>query len=399
MQKQWRMLIVTSLAVVCCLTSWFAATAVLNNFSVAIGISLQQGSWLTSAVQLGFVTGALGSSFLALTDTVPLKRILTYASVLAALSTALLLTEPVFELALALRFITGIALAGVYPTSLKLIATWFERGRGFAMGAMVGALTLGSAMPHFVRTIGDGASWKIVIAIASLASLLAAVIFAKFVHEGKFAFPRGKFEPGQILSVVRNKPVMLANLGYFGHMWELYAMWGWILAYTTAAQSSGADISNASLLAFLIVAAGAPGCLLGGYLSDRIGRCLTTILMMCASGACAFAIGFVFNGPLAVFVAIALIWGFTIVADSAQFSTAVSELSAPDFVGSSLAFQMAVGFAITVLTIWLVPVIADWTGSWRWTFLILLPGPVVGVYAMFRLRADPASVKLAGGLR
>ena len=396
---KWKILTFISVALVCSMTSWFAATAVLGEFSNAIGITLQQGAWLTNAVQIGFVFGALGSAFLSLTDVVSVTRILSAASLLAGISTALLLLEPTLSVALVLRFISGIALAGVYPTVTKLTATWFVQSRGMAIGIMVGALTLGSAMPYFVRTLGNAASWQLVITVAALACVVASAIFGLCLREGPHAFPRGKFNPAQIGKILKDKPVMLANVGYFGHMWELYAMWGWILAYASAASAGGSVTIDAAMLAFLVVAAGAPGCLVGGYLSDRFGRCRTTITMMTISGSCAVLIGFVFNGPTSLFVIIALVWGFTAVADSAQFSTAVSELSQGDFVGSSLAFQMAVGFAITVLAIFLVSVIVDVFGSWRWSFLILLPGPVIGVIAMIKLRAHPDSIKLAGGLR
>ncbi len=393
------MLTIASIAVICALTSWFAATAVLDGLADAIGITVQQGAWLTNAVQLGFVAGALTASVISLTDSVSLVRVLTVSSLLAALSTAVLLMEPPLSVALAARFTTGIALAGVYPSAMKMIASWFIRGRGLALGIMVGAITLGSAMPHFFRALGSGTSWQLVISLSSIACLFAAVVFATLIQEGPHTPARGKFNPKQLGKVLRDKPVMLANLGYFGHMWELYAMWGWILAYASAAHAAGQSLTNPSILAFLVVAAGAPGCLLGGYLSDRIGRCLTTSLMMAVSGACALLIGLLFNGPTGLFVMVALLWGFTVVADSAQFSAAVSELSPGDFVGSSLAFQMAVGFAITVFTIWLVPVVANQAGSWRWAFLILVPGPIVGIIAMMKLRALPASAKLAGGRR
>ena len=398
-KDKWRMLFITSMAMIGALTSWLAATAVLENLADTIGITLQQAAWLTNAVQLGFVAGALSSSFVSLTDTVSLSRTLTLSSLLAALSTAALLIEPSLTVALAARFVTGVALAGVYPTAMKLIATWFIRGRGLALGIMVGAITLGSAMPYFFRAIGGGTSWQMVISVSVLACLMASVVFATLIKEGPHGFAPSKFDPRQLSQVLRNKPVMLANLGYFGHMWELYAMWGWILAYASAAHAAGQSLINASLLAFMVVAVGAIGCLVGGFLSDRIGRCLTTSLMMTISGICALLIGLLFNGPTTLFVLVALIWGFTVVADSAQFSTAVSELSPNDFVGSSLAFQMAVGFAITMFTIWLVPVIAGIAGSWRWTFLILVPGPLVGIIAMMKLRTLPEAAKLAGGRR
>ncbi len=395
----WRMLAIAGVAVVLSMTTWFSATAVAPGLSRDWGLSLEQAGWLTSAVQLGFVVGALSSSLLALSDTIPLTRLMAAAALVAALANAALLLEPGFTASLAARFLTGAALASVYPPAMKFIATWFRRGRGIAMGAMVGALTFGSALPHLIRAIGQSLPWQGVVLSTSLLCLLSALLFQVLLREGPYPFARAKVDPRQIGLILRNRPVMLANLGYFGHMWELYAMWGWFLAYASAAVSQGGISLNASVLAFAVVAMGAPGCLLGGVLSDRIGRCHTTALMMAISGACALSIGLFFDGPVGLFAVIALVWGLTVVADSAQFSAAVSELSDQDYVGSSLAFQMGIGFAITIATIWLTPVVADWLGSWRWSFLILAPGPIVGIVAMLLLRADPASVKIAGGLR
>ena len=396
--RRWRVLAVTAVALVLSMTSWFSATAVINDLARDWNLDTATAGWLTNAVQLGFVMGAIGSSLLAISDIVPLPRLMAGSAVLAAVSSAVLLVEPGFAGALLARFVTGAALAGIYPPAMKFIATWFKTGRGVAMGAMVGALTLGSAGPHLVRAVGQILPWESVIAVTAAGCLLSAVIFL-FLREGPHGFARARVDPRQVAAIIRNRPVMLANFGYFGHMWELYALWGWILAYALAASESGGFSGNASLLAFAVVAMGAPGCLLGGFLSDMIGRCYTTALMMAISGACALAIGFLFDGPAFLFLIVALIWGLTVVADSAQFSAAVSELSDANYVGSSLAFQMGVGFAITIITIWLVPVLAEMTGSWRWTFLILVPGPLLGVISMLALRRLPEASKIANGLK
>ncbi|KMW57007.1 hypothetical protein AIOL_001965 [Candidatus Rhodobacter oscarellae] len=394
---RWRALVLTGLAVVLALTTWFSATAVAPELVAAWGLSAQQAGWLTNAVQLGFVVGALVSSLLAIADVVPLTRLMAGAALLAAIANAVLLFEPGGGAAIAARCLTGVALAAIYPPSLKFIATWFQKGRGFAMGAMVGALTLGSALPHLVRAAGAGVDWRLVVAVASLACLVAALIFAFALVEGPHGFARAKVDPRQVGAILRNRPVMLANLGYFGHMWELYAMWGWFLAYASAATAHGEWGWNASVLVFAVIAMGAPGCVLAGLLADRIGRCYTTALAMAVSGMCALLIGVFIGAPWA-FLVIALLWGLTVVADSAQFSAAVTELADQSFVGSALAFQMGVGFAITIFTIWLVPQIAETVG-WRWTFLVLVPGPILGAWAMLRLRARPEAVRIAGGLR
>ncbi|MGE4128780.1 MAG: nitrate/nitrite transporter [Hyphomicrobiaceae bacterium] len=381
------------------LTTWFSATAIMPELIVALGLTPAEASWLTNAVQAGFVVGALTSSVLALADIWRLTALMTVACLAAAVLNALLLVAPSAWIAIALRFATGASLALIYPPAMKFIATWFRTGRGLAMGVMVGALTLGSAMPHLVRGLGQGLDWRIVIMTSSVGALIAAGIFTFAVREGPFAFARATVDLGQIGAVLRDRPVMLANFGYFGHMWELYAMWGWFLVYCTAAQTEGLEFANASLLSFAVIAMGMPGCIFCGWLADRIGRCLATSLMMLLSASAALAIGFAFDGPFWLFAMIALVWGFTIVADSAQFSAAVSELADQRLVGSSLALQMGIGFALTIFVIWLTPIVADILGGWRWTFLLLVPGPIVGIAAMLALRRDPRSVKLADGRR
>ena len=396
---RWTALATLGLGVIMSLTTWFSATAILPELTASLSLSPALAPWLTNAVQLGFVVGALASAALSIADVWPMTRIMAVAAVLAALANAVLLLEPSAVTAIAARFMTGAALAGVYPPALKFIATWFVRGRGLAMGAMVGSLTLGSAMPHLFRAFGDGVDWQSVIVVSSLCSAAAAAVFLLLLREGPHKFARTRIDPRQLKQIVGSRPVMLANVGYFGHMWELYAMWGWILAYVTAAQTQGLNLFNVSVLAFAIIAMGAPGCVMAGWLADRIGRCRTTALMMIVSGGSALLIGVVFNGPTWIFVAVALVWGLTVVADSAQFSAAVSELVEQTLVGTALAFQIGVGFGITIFVIWIMPTFVDLLGGWQWAFAILAVGPLVGSLSMMILRADPRSAVMAGGLR
>ena len=399
--SRWVFLALACVAVVMSLTTWFSATAVVPELTRHWQLSPQTVAWLTNGVQAGFVTGALLSSYFALSDRWPLPRMMALSAVAAAAANAILLADPPAALAVAARCATGFALAGVYPPAMKLMATWFRTGRGLALGLLIGALTLGSALPHLVRASGAGIDWRVVVIVSSFASLGAATIFALALREGPYPFARTKVDPGQLGAILRNRPLMLANAGYFGHMWELYAMWGWFLAYARAANETTAPplVDNPSALTFWVLAAGVPGCVVAGALSDRLGRCLTTAGAMLISGSGAVAIGFAYTGPSWLFVGIALVWGLTIVADSAQFSASITELADSHLVGSALAFQMGVGFAITIVAIWLVPLIADTLGGWRWAFLILAPGPLLGAWAMLGLRRRPESVQMAGGHR
>ncbi len=396
---KWQALGITGFAVILAMTTWFSATAVTPELIAAWSLTPGAAGWLTNAVQVGFVLGALGSSLLALSDRMSLTKLMCGAAILAAIFNATLLLEPGILVAVALRALTGAALAAVYPPSMKFIATYFRKGRGFAMGAMVGALTLGSAMPHLVRAVGVGLDWQITIAATSVLSLSSALIFAFALREGPYPFARTTVDLGEFGAILKNKPVMLANCGYFGHMWELYAMWGWFLAYATAALTEGGWSLNASILTFAVIALGAPGSLIAGWMADRIGRCNTTALMLVASGSSAVLIGMFFEAHPALFLIVAALWGLTIVSDSAQFSAAVSELADQTYVGSTLAFQMSVGFTISVVSVWLVPQIVELTGSWRWSFLILVPGPVFGAISMLRLKTLPEAESLAGGKR
>ncbi|WP_108661676.1 MFS transporter [Acuticoccus kandeliae] len=399
-QGRWRALSVLCVSVVLAMTTWFSATAVTPELGAAFDLSPAALSWLTNGVQLGFVAGAILSSLVNLPDIVRLNRLMAGAALVATLANASLLVADGPAGLIAARFVTGAALAAVYPPAMKLVSTWFVSGRGFALGAIIAAITFGSALPHLVRAMTGAVDWHLVVVATSLATLAASAIFLLFAREGPFPFGKAVFDPRQIGAVFRDRPLRLAIFGYLGHMWELYGAWAWLLLYTRhALETQGTpSASGASLITFASIAAGAVGCLLGGVLSDRIGRTLTTAGMMIVSGICAAGIGLVFGGPLWLFVAVALVWGVSIVGDSAQFSTAVTELADQRYVGTALSVQVGLGFALTVFTIWLLPHIAEAVG-WRWVFLVLAIGPAFGAASMLRLRRIPESVRLAGGLR
>jgi MFS family permease len=379
-------------ALVLAMTTWFSATAVIPQLREEWSLGDNEAAWLTIAVQLGFVVGALLSAALTIPDVVSPRLVLLVGALGAATANLLLVTASGPETAIPLRAATGFFLAGVYPPALKLMATWFRSGRGTALGILVGALTLGSALPHLVNGLG-GLDWKLVVYATSLLTAAGGLVAWLSVREGPYRFPPAVFDPRQAPLVLRNRGVRLASLGYFGHMWELYAMWAWFLVFFSAEVSGS---RAAAFATFAVIGAGSVGCWVGGLLGDSWGRTSTTAAAMTISGLCSVLIGLVAGAPSAVVLALGLIWGFTVVADSAQFSTMVTELADQAYVGTALTLQLAIGFTLTVATIWLIPVLEDDVG-WRWAFAFLAPGPILGVLAMLRLRASPEAAEIAGG--
>ena len=397
----WFALSIISICLVGAMSTWFSGTVILPELTLRSGLGESEMVWLTNAVQLGFVIGAIVLAFFNLSDSMPLILLIAFSCTLAAIANLLLIWTDTPLSIIAVRLLTGVALSGVYPSVVKLIATWFQKSRGVAMGVIIGALTLGSAAPHFFRAMTPDTDWLIVIWVSSLMTFLAGMILVFFVSEGPFYFARTRFKPSQIIQVLNNKPLALVNIGYLGHMWELYAMWAWILtfAHFLLNDFDWVPFGAPEYFSFFIVSIGAIGCVIAGYLSDIYGRCYITAALMLVSGSCAFSIGFLVNTSPFLVGLIALLWGLTIIADSGQFSAAVTELSEPNLVGTALTVQMAIGFGITMITIWLVPVFAQLFGGFQWMFLLLAPGPFIGAIAMLLLRRHPQSEKLALGKR
>jgi MFS family permease len=391
-----------SLSQLLALTLWFSATAVLPSLQHAWGLSPTASAWLTAAVQVGFVVGALGSALTNLPDVLPPRRMMALSAFGGAVANLVLATAVTsIGPALGLRFLTGLFLAGVYPPGMKIAAGHVSgRARGLAIGVLVGALTLGSATPHLVAGLMGGAEipYRLVLGISSVLAVIGAVVVALLVRDGPYAPPRAPFDPGQVKRVLRDRPLLLANLGYFGHMWELYAMWTWLAVFLAGAMVPS-DPAAPRLVAFLVIGvAGAVGCVLGGLSADRVGRTTVTIAAMAISGGCCVLSAWAYVGPAWALVVFGLVWGASVVADSAQFSASVTELSEPAYMGTALTLQTSLGFALTLITIWGLPLLAGAIG-WRYAFLALAPGPALGCWAMAALRRRPEAARLAAGRR
>lgn len=370
---------------------WFSATAVVPSLCSQWGIGSTAAVWLTASVQIGFVAGAVTSTVLNLADRITPQYLLTASALCAAACTAALaLFVNSLSGAIPLRFLTGMFLAGVYPVGMKLMASWSEStDRGRAFGILLGALTLGSGLPHLISGLGP-LPWRTVLAAAAALTAAAAAITALFITPGPHLdTPAITPNPRYAIAMFAERGPRLATLGYFGHMWELYALWTWLSTFVLAGRAARGDTATSStgIITFVAIGvAGIAGCLLGGWASDRFGRSPAAVAALVISGACCMASPFFFTAATVVLVIFLLVWGAAAIADSGVFSTSLSETVDTRFVGTALTAQTALGFLLTVVTIELVPAVADSIG-WQYAFLLLAPGPLIGAIAMSALRA------------
>ena len=388
---RWRMLWLLAVAELLGMSLWLAGNAVAPRLRVAWELTDGQVAWLTTAVQLGFVAGTALSAVLNLADIIPARRLFGASAILGAAANAALVVAGNFEAALATRFAVGICLAGVYPPAMKMATTWFRERRGMAVGVVVGALTVGKGTPYLVNAI-PGAGIAPVVLTVSAAAVVAALLVLLFYHDGPYHFPARPFSWRLVATVVHERRWRLSTGGYLGHMAELYSFWTWIPAFVAASIAAQAAASGtapaieptASLLSFGIIAGGGIGCVWGGLTSDRIGRERLVTIAMAVSGACALLVGLTFGRSLWLLAVVALVWGFFVIADSAQFSVLVTESVPPHAVGTALTLQTSLGFLLTTITIQLIPPLVAWVG-WAWAFPVLAIGPALGIWSIQRL--------------
>ncbi len=396
---RWRALALISLAELLGMSVWFSSAASAPAIRAEMGLDAAGAAWLTLAVQFGFAAGTLASALLNLPDIMKVRTLFAASAIgAAAVSAAIALLARSPGEVIALRFLTGLLLACVYPPGMKLMATWFRRGRGMAIGVLVGALTLGKASPYLVNAVGS-ANWRHNELAVAAAALAGGLVILLFVTEGPHAPPVARFDFRQARAVFANRALRLANFGYYGHMWELYAMWAWAPVMIRASLAlTGHPPALAEVASFLVLGAGGLGCVTAGLAADRFGRTLVTSWAMVASGACSLTIGLFFGAHPALLIAVAILWGFTVVADSAQFSACITELGDPRYIGTALTLQTCIGFLLTTVSLRLVPALQGALG-WEYVFILLAPGPALGTLAMLRLRALPEAAVIAQGRR
>lgn len=371
---------------------WFAGNAVLPDLQSRLGLPDSALGHMTSAVQLGFIAGTLVFAFLAVSDRYSPRATFLACSLLgAACNASSYFVGGEISLLLLARFATGFFLAGIYPVGMKIASGWYRHDLGKALGFLVGALVLGTALPHLIRGLGQSLPWETVILSVSAIAALGGVMMYALVPDGPFLGASAKFSPGSLRAIFRLARFRASSFGYFGHMWELYTFWAFVPPMLVAYKSRPTELDlNVSLLTFAVIAAGAIGCVVGGYLSLRFGSARVARVQLSASGLCCLLSPLMFYASPILFIAFLLVWGIVVAGDSPQFSALNARYAPADQVGSALTIANCIGFSITIVSIQLLNYAASVVPI-SYLFLLLVPGPVLGLLALRPLLSGNAA--------
>ncbi|MFD0917363.1 nitrate/nitrite transporter [Pseudahrensia aquimaris] len=385
---KFRSIALLMIAEVAALSLWFVSAAILPEMLREAAMSPVRQAMLSSGVQIGFVVGALASSILGLADRYDPRRVFAVCAVTAGLCNAILLiAEPGGASAIFARFATGALLAGVYPVGMKIAVGWGEKDRGTLVGLLIGALTLGSALPYLISTTG-GADWRFTVTIASIAAISGGLL-ALLVQLGPHYAKAARFQISAISLAWHDRRIRYAYGGYLGHMWELYVMWAWIAAACavsfSATMTAESAVAAATMLAFVSIATGGVFSIIAGLFADRIGKAEVAGIAMAVSGLAGLATALTFGGPVWITVIVVLVWGASVIPDSAQFSAMVADAAPQEAAGSLMTFQTALGFALTFFTVQIAPWLAAQTG-WALVIALTALGPAFGIFCMVRHR-------------
>ncbi len=382
-----RALAVVSVAVLLASGTWFSGTAAIPALRREWGLSDAQSAWLTIGVQLGFISGTLLYAVFNVSDVFNARRVFLVSALAgAAFNAGFAWLAHGLPAAVAFRFLTGVTLAGVYPVAMKIVASWFRSGLGWRLGVMVGALVFGTSTPYLIQALGAGSGWRGLTSLGSVSAVAGGVLLATAMGDGPYLPARARFDPGVLVRVFAHRPFRYTAFGYFGHMWELYALWslvGFYLAGSFAADEKGWTRAI-PLVAFGTVAMGSIGCAAGGWISRRVGERDVALVSLLVSGTMCAVSGFAYALPPPLLVAFLLVWGFFVVSDSPQFSALAARYCPKEYTGTALTVQNGIGFAVTVVSIQLLPLVAARVG-WRWAFVFLTIGPALGAWFMARL--------------
>jgi MFS family permease len=364
---------------------WFAGNAVVGDLQRQWQLGDSALSYITSSVQLGFITGTLLFAFFTISDRFSPRIVFFLCSLLGALSNlGIYLAADGLGSLLALRFSTGFFLAGIYPVGMKIAAGWYRQGLGQALGYLVGALVVGTAFPHLLKSTGQSFAWEHVILSISVISTLGGILMLLLVPDGPYAVKGTKFDSKAFAVIFRSRDLRSASFGYFGHMWELYTLWAFFPVLLKAYGSMARQPLNIPFWSFWVIAVGCLGCVVGGILSFRLGSPSIAFYQLLASGMCCLLSPLFFHAPAGIFLGFLLLWGIVVVGDSPQFS-ALTALTAPrELVGSALTIVTSIGFFITIISIQFTNFLTDFITP-PYIFLFLVPGPIFGLVNLWPL--------------